>query len=223
MDNQLINQEEINKKLQSLQQAKPVKDILQQSGIRLEQRVDKSLLILLDVSGSMSGLMENISKLDLSWKVLKNDLAPNMAGWDYGIIKFSDGARFEISPTPDTSAIITSRSPYVEGGTDLTAGLELAWNWIGLYSKQARIILLTDGEPTDNPKEIILAKAKDHSTIPIDTIGVGKGTYGYDPAFLAELSRITGGVFSEADTVKLLSNIIKYLSPVNRPLLGPAK
>jgi len=213
-DNQLL------KSLQGLQKKKSINELLKESNIILQEKPDKVLLILLDVSGSMISLMENASKLEVAWGVLHQDLAPNMAGWTYGIIKFSDGARFEIAPTNNPNAMSAVQRPHIEGNTDLVAGLQLSWEWIRHNTKQARIIVLTDGEPTDAPKNAILEMVSQHSNIPIDTIGIGKGGFGYDPIFLAELSRITGGIFAEAGSVAILSDIIKALSPVNRPLLG---
>ena len=101
--------------------------------------------------------------------------------------------------------------------------LKTAWLWTIENAKQARFILLTDGMPTDMTREEILNMAKEHPNIPIDTVGIGSGTFSYDPEFLKNLSRITGGMFSEAGSVKMLAETIKKLSPAERPLLGTVK
>jgi uncharacterized protein YegL len=114
-------------------------------------------------------------------------------------------------------------SPVYSGCTALGRGLQTAWDWVKLNANQARFIILTDGEPTDMSKDSILDMARLNNSIPIDTVGVGAGTFGYDAKFLKELSETTGGIFTEAGTVKILTDIILKLAPSNRPLLGWVK
>ena len=84
--------------------------------------------------------------------------------------------------------------------------------------------MLSDGEPTDSSKDEILRLAALQKSIPVDVVGIGtNGGFGYDPIFLANLANITGGMFVEVHSVKMLGEAILKLSPVNRPLLGPVK
>ena len=51
-----------------------------------------------------------------------------------------------------------------------------------------------------------------NTDIPIDTIGIGNlNGHNYDPEFLRELSRITGGRFTGVDEPLKLTSVIKHL------------
>jgi len=219
--------------LSDLKPKKSLQELL--NGVKVQERVDKLLLILLDCSSSMSSrfdfssltdIYDNTytSKMSVSWRILKRDLMPNMQGWTYGVLLFSEfDVYWEVIPTVDTKALITKDTPIPRGMTPMGKALQFAWNWVRSNAKQARFIMLTDGMPNDMSKESILEMARTNSTIPIDTVGIGKGSYDYDPIFLASLSSITGGMFVETETVKELASTILKLAPSNRPLLGTAK
>ena len=189
-------------------------------GITLQEKLDKVLVILLDCSGSMCGQMETQRKIDVLWKVFKDELMPNMIGWIYGVVRFDDDAYWEILPSQDTQALLNKGTPSLGGSTSMGKGLTISWEWVKRNAHQSRFIMLTDGQPTDVSRSVILERAQVHSNIPIDTVGIGAGTLSYDPLFLAELSRITGGIFCEAGSIRLLAGAIKQLSPAERPLLG---
>lgn len=209
------------KKLGELDKQKSKKDIL--DGVRPQEKLDKVLLILTDKSGSMGGNMETERKIEVANKILKNELAPNLSGWACGILSFESQVRFEVLPTRDPHAIATVKMNSM-GGTSLHLALKVAWDWARHNAKQARFIMLTDGSPTDARTGEILDSVRENCSIPIDTVGIGeKDSYDYDPDFLREISRITGGIFTEAHTIKLLSTAIRELSPTNRPLLGTVK
>ena len=99
----------------------------------------------------------------------------------------------------------------------------MAHDWIKRRAKRARIILITDGEPTDlSPTEIL---NQVDQGIPVDSIFVASQ---YEPLFggrrfLEELSALTGGVFAEVSDVSSLASSIKALSPAERPVLGAPK
>ena len=93
------------------------------------------------------------------------------------------------------------------GGTCMLKTLNELW-----ANSYAHIILGTDGEPTDSGEEQILIVAAQHATIPIDTIGIGnKGGGGYNPDFLRELARITGGRFTDCGEPIQLTSIVENL------------
>lgn len=216
-----------SERLTGLKPKKSVNELLKAQGIRGQERVDKVLLILLDASGSMHDPMENSTKIDVAWRILKDELMPNMANWTYGILKFQgwEEATWEVYPCQDTQALVVTSTPYASGSTPMRQALEKAWVWVKGHAKQARFILLSDGCPTDSSTEEILRLAQENKSIPIDTIGIGAGSiYGeYNKEFLTELSSITGGIFSEASSVKKLATTILELSPSQRPLLGTVK
>jgi len=210
---------ELTKKLSLLKTKPSLETTLH--GLRVQEKADKLLLVLLDTSGSMIECMETQCKIEVAWEIFKTQLMPNMAGWSYGILAFNDDIYWIVMPSTNTKALTTVPSPV--GCTFMGRALNFAWNWVRDNAKSARFILLTDGQANDMPKEQILNMAKENSNIPIDTVGIGEGTFDYDPIFLQALSSITGGIFSAASSVKLLADAIKKLSPQNRPLLGTVK
>jgi len=212
---------ELSTRLTGLSPKPSTRSIL--AGVTSTERCDKALIILLDGSSSMSSFMDNQRKIEVAWKVFQKDLVPNMAGWTYGIILFSTRANWLIYPVSTTTALVTMRTPVTTGTTTMGEALNMAWGWVESYAKEARFVLLSDGVPTDIGTSAIIDNARQHRTIPIDTVGIGSGTCDYNPDFLRTLSEVTGGMFTEAGTVKLLSEVIRKLSPAERPLLGTVK
>jgi len=202
---------------------KPMKSLNELlKNVKTQERLDKVLIVLLDSSGSMSESLESSSKISLAWHVLKDELMPNMNEWNYGVVIFSEHVDWEVYPMQDTRALAVRRMPSAGGGTSMMHTLVTAWEWVRINAKQARFILISDGVPTDSSTGAILNTA--NKSIPIDTVGIGnEGSYGYDKEFLQELSRITGGIFTEALSVKMLAEAILKLSPSVRPLLGEVK
>ena len=210
-------------KLSKLRPKKSAKELLK--GAMATEKIDKALIVLLDSSGSMTESMETSSKIDVAWRILKDELMPNMSGWTYGVILFQgSGVRWEVYPCQNTMALLIIDTPRASGGTPMGEALRRAWSWVQVNAKQARFILLSDGRPTDNTPTEILEYAQGNKSIPIDTVGIGAGIglgkYSYDKEFLQALSLITGGTFVEAGSIKELANNILELSPMNRPLLG---
>lgn len=211
-------------KLSSLKEAPATSSILE--GLKvLEQRqtiIDKLLIVILDCSYSMSDNIGNSSKIDTAWKVFQTQLEPNLNSWTYGILIFGDTADWFIFPTESVIALAKSNRPSLRGATSLGLGLQTAWKFIRENAISSRIILITDGEPTDMSKSAIIEMAKNNSSIPIDTVAIGQGS-NYDPVFLRQLSEVTRGIFCEASTAGKLASIITKLSPAQRPLLGTVK
>ncbi len=196
----------------------PIKDI--------EESNTPTLLFLRDTSGSMRNGIESTpyfisfnSRAEMLCKTLKDVLAPKMNGWTYGLIDFGLGVpSWSINPTTDINKI-SKVVPACMGSTPILGALRLAWG----YSKESpcRIVLLSDGVPTDASPNEILEETSKHANIPIDTIGLGSRTHpDYDPEFLKVLSEITGGRFYEAGTVSELAFAVEKLSPAERPLIG---
>ena len=212
--------QELVEKLSGLRRVKTAKELLHD--LKTIEKADKLLLVLLDCSDSMADRIESMRKIDVAWKTFQEELMPNMSGWTYGVILFQGwDVRWEVMPTTNTKALSNIVSaPIPRGSTPMGKALQFAWSWARSNAKQARFILLTDGQGNDMPKEAILEMARANLSIPIDTVGIGSGLFDYDPEFLKTLSSITGGMFVEVNTVKLLSDTIKKLSPSERPLLG---
>ena len=187
---------------------------------------DKTLIIMLDHSGSMADVLGQQTKIVVAWTILQQELLPRLTGWKFGILRFSGERTTEwlIPPgqSPKALALITAPTP--TGNTPIQHALQKAWAWALANTKQARFILLSDGVPTDESPEQIILGAVAHGTIPSDTVGLGTTQcHGYDEKFLRQLSAVTGGLFCAANSVRTLTDIIIKLSPAQRPLLGPVK
>lgn len=145
-------------------------------------------LIIGDMSGSMSG-----EKMDGLKKALKETFRPGSRMFVFSSATYEIGYE-EIDEL------------YANGGTDMLEALKEGWN-----TNRQHFILATDGQPTDASSEEILDHAREHKDIPIDTIGIGDSSWGYDPEFLKELSKITGGRFNSVDDPLMLSELIDTL------------
>lgn len=217
-----ITTKEVVEKVSSLKKKPSLETVLE--GLKEQERLEKVLVVLIDTSGSMSEMMETASKIDVAWRVFKQELMPNMAGWSYGILSFDDYINWLVRPGSNVRTLdLDSVAHYTGGGTNMGEALKTAWSWVKGNATSARFILLTDGQANVMPKEIILSLARENTNIPIDTVGIGQGTGDYDPEFLKQLSAITGGMFSVASSIQLLATTIKKLSPKERPLLGTVK
>jgi len=153
----------------------------------------KPSFILADISGSMRGPKIEGLKLALKqcFKYTKNCIAFESELWQI-----------------DEAEIDTVSA---QGGTNMKEALNYAWS-----SNAGHIILITDGHPTDSSEEEILIAASQplHRKIPIDTIGISDNTSsyrGYNPDFLKELSRITGGKFTDCGEPLQLTQIVETL------------
>ena len=189
--------------------------------------LDKLLIVILDTSGSMNDYIENQKKINVAWSVLQDKLAKNMNGWSYGILMFkspgwdsSESVSWLIRPTDSTGRLMSTLRPQANASTPILAALEKAWSFVSCNKVQSRIILLSDGCPTDCTDDTLLVTVGDHKNIPIDTIGIGNSRGSYNESLLRSLSNITGGVFCKADSIKLLESTIEKLSPAKRKLIG---
>ena len=178
-----------------------------------------SLLVLLDASGSM-GWETNSgpTKMSLVWRALQKEIMPHLAGWEYKVASFSKGWASNQSVREISGS---ARAPSPDGDTPMLAALQYAWTYFA--ARPGRVILVTDGCPTDAYEAEIIAAAKLNPGIPVDTVGVGDAGYAYtyNPEFLRSLSEATGGIFSEVGAVRVsVEAALRQLSPKERPMLG---
>ena len=159
-----------------------------------------------DISGSMSG-----NKIAEVRRMLSIVMTTGTKG-----IAFSDVV-YELEPS-DIAGLQT------QGGTNMLLALNTCWD-----EQFKHMILMTDGQPTGSSKEDILIACAQHKDIPIDTIGIGDiGGGGYDPDFLREIARITGGRFTDCGEPIRLTAMVQDLlehrpdSLLNAPLSGGA-
>ena len=149
------------------------------SGLPAER---KEQVMLTDWSGSMAGAKEEALK-----KALK-DLIPRHPATE--LIRF--GGSVSGFRLKDVDRLRPG------GGTPMGKALNKAWKM-----RVEKIILITDGQPTDWSTEKILKTAREYFFIPIHIIGIGdphRTSYfdkgGLNEPFLKELARITGGSYN---------------------------
>jgi len=197
---------------------------LKRQGLKPAPRIEKALVVLLDVSGSMGDKISlRETKLQVAWKSFKQVLQKHLVGWHLGILLFGthegDGVQWHLPPT-STVELDALREPEPQDETPMLPALRMAWEWLKRRAEGGRIILLTDGLPNRGGyQEDVLQEVENRKSIPVDCIGVG-GDFCYDPVFLRKLSSLTNGVFCEVKNADELVHTIKSLSPAERPLLG---
>lgn len=155
----------------------------------------KNCVILTDWSSSMAGIKETELK-----KAIKQVISKYPA---IELIRF-DSIVESIKPS-DVDKM------FVDGSTVMGKALIVAWDM-----ETEKIILITDGQPTDMSKEKVLEKAKEYSYVPIHIIGIGEpgeGKEDLDEMFLRRLAGITGGSYTrlEIKEIQLLDQKVQYL------------
>jgi uncharacterized protein YegL len=150
----------------------------------------KKSFILGDISGSMSG-----EKLEALKDAYTACWRPSVTGVVFGSDVF-------LITQSDISSLKT------QGTTSMGEALLCAWG-----EGADHIILITDGEPTDYKKPEILDLVRQHSSTPIDCIGISRGKYdsSYDPEFLNEISSITKGKYNSCDEPLQLTEMVETL------------
>lgn len=157
--------------------------------MKLNGHTTGDVLLLVDISGSMSG-----DKMEALKDALTTVWGPSVKAIGF------ESNLWEIERT-DIQRL------RARGSTFMLTALQEAWSM-----NTSHMVLLTDGEPTDGGKPQILVEVSNHPKPPIDTIGIGEkgGTY-YDPEFLKEISRLTGGRFMDVGEPIRLTQTLKYL------------
>lgn len=188
---------------------------------KVVRECDKALIIAVDTSGSMGSEFANgKSRIDVLWDIVKNELPQRMQGYTFGVIAFGldtmNSVNFVIYPTNDARTLASATRIEALGSTPMLGGLNMAWDWISNHAKQARIILISDGQPTDANESTILSNCMRMCNIPIDTIALS--TEGED--ILRKISNATNGIFSRPGNINVLTDTIIKLSPEKRLLLG---
>uniref|UniRef100_A0A6M3KB36 Putative von Willebrand factor A domain-containing protein n=1 Tax=viral metagenome TaxID=1070528 RepID=A0A6M3KB36_9ZZZZ len=148
----------------------------------------RGTILLADISGSMKG-----EKLVGLQKCLSDVWAPGLQA-----IVFNH-ALWELEKS-DINHLEAS------GSTNMLGALQEAWS-----RSPKHLILITDGYPNQLQREI-LAHAQAHNHVPIDTIGISdsKGR-SFDPQFLQDLARITGGKYNDITKPLELSLVVQHL------------
>ena len=163
------------KQLQKLQK-KPLAKLKAQGAIKVhlqQSRMSHNEILLGDKSGSMGGPKINTLKDAI------HHIMPNRPG----MRAFLFGTTVREVTIEDVQAVRSG------GSTHMYEALQAAW-----ACEPSKIVLATDGEPTDADKSTILREAESVG-VPICTLGIGQGDYDFDEDFLRRLAEVTGGTY----------------------------
>lgn len=194
----------------------------------------ESLVLLIDTSRSMLGLLEDKQQKLRAAKEATETLIHNkiiLNENDFiGIVTFGeDRVVFNLtadleSPLYKLYKIKAGGKTYMYGGIE--SSMDVLRNGIGLK----RIIMVTDGVPSSTGKEEVLEliEKKAAGDIIIDTVGVGNrglscdniySLNAYDEEFLKNISSLTGGEFTFVYNVKRFKHEFEKLAKAKRLFL----
>ncbi len=206
-----------------------------QWGVIEEQVFDQSREVLIAVDLSKSMLAQDVkpSRLDRS-KLLIQSLLDGLKGERVGLVVFA-GTAFLQSPLSSDYEILREFLPSMgpdylpEGGTNYRALLETSIQAFGTSTADRYLIILSDGEATDDDWKPLVDQLKAKG---IRVIGLGVGTQqgGFIPdagggfvkdergavvlarlnsSTLEELAQVTGGAYTDASAWVDLSALLK--------------
>lgn len=206
-----------------------------QWGVIEEQVFDQSREVLIAVDLSKSMLAQDVkpSRLDRS-KLLIQSLLDGLKGERVGLVVFA-GTAFLQSPLSSDYEILREFLPSMgpdylpEGGTNYRSLLENSIQAFGTSTADRYLIILSDGEATDDDWKPLVEQLKAKG---IRVIGLGVGTAqgafipdaggGFvkdergavvlarlNSSTLQELAQVTGGAYSEASSWIDLSGLLK--------------
>ena len=174
--------------------------------IEVVDRTSYNTVMLLDVSGSMSGeLIEELKSAVEEFIKVKE--AANSSD-EIAVITFATETRVLSNFTNDYKRI-KSIIPdlHASGGTIMSDGLKVANNLIRNNSEvPVRILLLTDGEPFNIEAVLNQVRLID---VPIDVIGVG---YDYDEHLCKVIASQTVGQFYPTNDIDKLTGTFRKIA-----------
>ncbi|MFH1436419.1 MAG: VWA domain-containing protein [Pseudomonadota bacterium] len=152
------------------------------------QKVSTAVILVLDKSGSMSGLPVQMAReaAKASVAVLDPETMVEVISFDS-----SPNRLFHMQKAKNKMMINSFISQiYSGGGTNIISALNTAYNdMVPVQAKKKHIVLLTDGQSSKIGIESLLSKASSNN-MTISTIGLGKSV---DRAFLEKIAVETGG------------------------------
>jgi Ca-activated chloride channel family protein len=197
--------------------------------------VDNATIVLLvDVSGSMSARDVEPTRLDAAVAAMRSFVRKLPKGFKVGLVQFSDSPTVLAAPTADHERVAQTLDLLTpDSGTAIGAGLLSATRLVQSSLRQAgyvrvpgrrlpaAIVLLSDGNQTQGPiQPLPAAKTARQAGIVVDTVALGTphGILGYgsfarrvapDPPLMAAIAKVTGGETSTATNPGQLSSFYR--------------
>ncbi len=197
----------------------------------LPVRVDRTTVVLLvDVSGSMSARDVEPTRLDAAVAALRGFVDGLPKRFQIGLVQFSDSSQVLTPPTSDHELVHQTLGLLApDSGTAIGTGLVAAVRLIrsslaadGVVrrageSLPAAIVLLSDGKQNQGAIAPLAAAERARAAgIPVDTVALGTphGVLGYgpfakrvapDPPLMRAIARATGGTTATASDPRQLS------------------
>jgi Ca-activated chloride channel family protein len=171
-----------------------------------------SLVVVVDVSGSMQG-----QKIQLVREGLELLIDGMKDGDQLSIVTYSDAAELQapLAAVEDQRAELRriARALVAEGGTNLAAGLEAGYRELTRAydgSRQNRVILLSDGQPTagitDTASILALSRGYNSDGIGLTTIGLGSD---FNIELMRGLAQQADGNFYFLEDVAAVSEVFQ--------------
>jgi Ca-activated chloride channel homolog len=189
-----------------------------------------SVMLVTDESGSMSATDVDPSRLAAAQSAAESFLDKAPKKLLVGFVGFSSQTNAVVEPTLEHDQVRSAlQSLQADGGTATGDALNTALDRLaarrGKDGKQApaAVILLSDGKRTEGSDPLAAAQRAKQMGIPVSTVALGtadgvvQGPQGQvlsvapDPETLQEISRITGGTFTETADASQLEGVYKKL------------
>jgi Ca-activated chloride channel family protein len=189
-----------------------------------------SVVLVTDESGSMSATDVDPSRLSAARSAAETFLDRVPAKLLVGFVGFASQTKAVVEPTLEHDQVRAAlQSLEADGGTATGDALNAALDRLEARRGKdgtrapAAVILLSDGKRTEGSDPLVAAQRAKQMGIPVSTVALGtadgvvQGPQGQvlsvapDPETLQEISRITGGTFTETADASQLEGVYKKL------------
>jgi Ca-activated chloride channel family protein len=199
-----------------------------------------TVMLVLDVSGSMIANDVSPNRLDAAKQAARGFVGALPPGIQLGLVSFSTSASVQVAPTADRSTMLSAiNSLQASGGTATADAIDLALKAISAVpvgangkAAPAAMVLMSDGSPTigqgdQSPTQAVnnAATAAKAANVKINTIAYGtqSGTVTIqgqtipvpsDPAAMAQIASASGGKSFTAETASQLKSVYSQIGRV---------
>ena len=170
--------------------------------------------LMLDTSSSMSvGETPDKERIDLLNDAVDSFTA--QCDWSttaVAMTTFPRKSELELPLTNVMGLIITRARCYAAGGTPLLPAMQDT-----IKQPITRAIIISDGEAMDPSSCLAEAQKYAEAKTPIDCVHIGDAQGGEE--LLAQIAKITGGIYIKFTNVESFAKMFSYLTPAKRSLM----